>query len=98
MKQTSPSPIDLVLLSHGRVVRLLLHSSSLHLNRLLRPHLVMIRLAGQVVHSDLLPSALLLLLVLSPRVHTVLHSVHPFSVLLHLLHDLLPLLLLLRLT
>lgn len=98
MEQTPPSPIDLVLLSHGRVVRLLLHSSSLHLNRLLRPHLVMIRLAGQVVHSDLLPSALLLLLVLSPRVHTVLHSVHPFSVLFHFLHDLLPLLLLLHLT
>ena len=98
MKQTSPSPIDLVLLSHGRVVRLLLHSSSLHLNPFLRPYLVMVRLSGQVVHSDLLPPALLLLLVLSPRVHAVLHSVHPLSVLFHFLHDLLPLLLLLRLT
>lgn len=98
MKQTWLSPIDFVFLPHGSVVRLLLHSSSLRFNPLFNPNLVVIRLPGQVVHYDLLPPALLLLLMLSPRVHTAFHAVHPLPVLLYFLHDLLSLLLLLCLT
>ena len=58
----------------------------------------MIGLSRHVVERHLLPPVLLLLLVLSPCVHSVLHSIHPLSVLLHLVHNLLSLLLFLSIT
>lgn len=58
----------------------------------------MIGLSRHVVERHLLPPVLLLLLVLSPCVHSVLHSIHPLSVLLHLVHNLLSLLFFLSIT
>ena len=58
----------------------------------------MIGLSRHVVERHFLPPVLLLLLVLSPCVHSVLHSIHPLSVLLHLVHNLLSLLFFLSIT